>query len=337
MHEQEQRDDRAALAGNPRATTSLVQTYLEELHNKYKPLREGTVADYIPELAKASPEWFSICIVTVAGEVYKVGHYDQEFTIQSASKPFMYGLALEDHGCAYVLTKVGVEPTGEAFNAIILDEQLNRPYNPMVNAGAIAIANLIKGADPTERLNRVFGLFQRYTGRTIRMDASVFVSERVTGHRNRAIAHLMRNFNMIEGNIDETLDLYFQQCALLVNCQDLAVMGATLANNGINPLTGEQAVATQYVKDILSVMYTCGMYNSSGEWAYHVGMPAKSGVGGAIIAVAPGLLGIGVFSPLLDLRGHSMRGVHVCAEISQRFGLHAFDMTTDRSLFCAST
>lgn len=337
MQENKQRNDLKALAGDLKAIASPLQVYLEDLYSTYLPLREGAVANYIPELAKANPDWFSICIATVDGQVYKVGDYQQEFTIQSVSKPAMYGLALEDHGRDYVLTKVGVEPTGDAFNAIILDEQSNRPYNPMVNAGAIATAGLINGSDPAERLNRVLDMFQRYTGRTIRMDASVFASERTTGNRNRAIAYLMLNFGMIEGQIDETLDLYFQQCSLLVNCHDLAVMAATLANNGLNPLTGERAIDAQYVKDILSVMYTCGMYDFSGEWAYRVGMPAKSGVGGGIIAIVPGRLGIGVFSPLLDARGNSVRGLKVCAELSQHFGLHVFDRCADEAIFRAST
>jgi glutaminase len=314
-----------ALLGDFQAIASPLQALLEDLHARYRGLGDGAVANYIPELAKADPAWFSICIATVDGQVYKVGDYDQTFTIQSVSKPFMYGLALEDHGRDYVLTKVGVEPTGDAFNAIILDERSNRPYNPMVNAGAIATAGLIKGADPTERLNRVLAMFRRYAGRDILMDASVFVSERTTGHRNRAMAHLMRNFDMIGGNLDETLDLYFQQCSLLVSGHDLAMMGATLANGGVNPVTGERAVAARYVRDILSVMYTCGMYDFSGEWAYEVGLPAKSGVGGGIVAVVPRQMGISVFSPLLDARGNSVRGVKVCADLSRQFGLHVFD------------
>ncbi len=151
------------------------------------------------------------------------------------------------------------------------------------------------------------------------------MSKRTTGHRNRAMAHLMRNFGMIDEKIDEALDLYFQQCSLLVNCRDLAVMAATLANKGINPITGEQAIEACYIKDILSVMYTCGMYNFAGEWAYKVGIPAKSGVSGGIIAVVPNQMGIGVFSPLLDERSNSIRGVKVCEELSQQFGLHLFD------------
>lgn len=298
---------------------------LKDLHSQYKSVREGAVAKYIPELAKANPDLFSICIVTVDGQVYKVGDYEQLFTIQSISKVFAYGLALEDHGLDYVLTRVGVEPTGDAFNAIILDEQSKRPYNPMVNAGAIATTSLIKGSGPTERLNRMLDMFRRYIGRDVFVDISVFTSERSTGHRNRAMAHLMLNFGMIDRNIEESLDLYFQQCAVMVNCQDLAVMAATLANKGMNPITKEQAVDKRYIKDILSVMYTCGMYNFAGEWAYKIGIPAKSGICGGIIAVVPNKMGIGVFSPLLDVRGNSVRGVKVCEELSQRLGLHLFD------------
>jgi glutaminase len=298
---------------------------LNDVYAKYKPLQEGTLANYIPELAKVNPELFSICIVTVDGQSYHVGEDQQQFTIQSISKVFAYGLALEDHGRDYVLTRVGVEPTGDAFNAIILDEQSKRPYNPMVNAGAIATTSLIKGSGATERLNRVLEMFGKYTGRDALVDISVFTSERSTGHRNRAIAHLMLNFGMIDQNIEEVLDLYFQQCAVMVNCHDLAVMAATLANKGINPITGKQALDSSYVKDILSVMYTCGMYNFAGEWAYKVGLPAKSGVCGGIMAVVPHKMGIGVFSPLLDIRGNSVRGVKVCEELSRRLGLHLFE------------
>jgi glutaminase len=324
MAERTRRDDLGALVSDLRAITSPLQQYLEDLYHAYAPLRDGAVADYIPELASADPRWFAICIATVDGQIFQVGDYAQPFTIQSVSKPFMYGLALQDHGRAHILTKIGVEPTGDAFNAIILDERSKRPYNPMVNAGAIATASLIAGADPTERLKRVLGMARRYAGRDLQIDAAVFTSERTTGHRNRAIAHLMRNFEMIGPDIDAALDLYFQQCSLLVTCRDLAVMAATLANGGVNPLSGDQALEGGYVKDVLSVMSTCGMYDFSGEWAYQVGLPAKSGVGGGIIAVAPGRMGIGVFSPLLDARGNSVRGVRVCADLSERFGLHLF-------------
>ncbi|MDZ8029409.1 MAG: glutaminase A [Nostoc sp. DedQUE01] len=319
--------------GDLEIDSSSLLTVLNDLHSQYKSLGEGSLAKYIPELAKVNPDLFSICIATVDGQVHKVGDWEQFFTIQSISKVFAYGLALEDHGRDYILTRVGVEPTGDAFNAIILDEQSKRPYNPMVNAGAIATTSLIKGSGPTERLNRMLEMFRQYIGRDVFVDMSIFTSERSTGHRNRAMAHLMLNFGMIDPNIEEALDLYFQQCAVLVNCQDLAVMAATLANRGVNPITKERAVDKPYIKDILSVMYTCGMYNFAGEWAYKIGIPAKSGICGGIIAVVPNKMGIGVFSPPLDARGNSVRGVKVCEELSQRLGLHLFDCSNEEAKF----
>ena len=302
-----------------------IQDTLDELHNKYRPLQAGTLATYIPELALMNPELFSICIVTVDGQCFKVGDFHQLFTIQSISKVFVYGLALAEHGRERVLAKVGVEPTGDAFNAIILDEKSKRPYNPMVNAGAIAITSLIKGKEPTERLSRMLSMFEGYIGHETTVDMLTFMSERTTGHRNRAMAHLMLNFGMIDEKIDESLDLYFQQCSLAIDCLDLAVMAATLSNQGRNPCTGVQAVPSCYIRDILSVMYTCGMYNFAGEWAYKVGLPAKSGVSGGLLVVVPRRMGIGNFSPLLDERGNSVRGVKVSEELYQRFGLHLFD------------
>jgi glutaminase len=295
------------------------------LHAKYAPQNEGAVATYIPELAKMNPDFFGICIVTVDGQIFEFGDFNQPFTIQSVSKPFVYGLALEDHGVDHVLGKVGVEPSGDAFNAIVLDERSNRPFNPMVNAGAIATADMIEGKDITERTGRMLAMFRRYCGRELHLDTSVFLSERTTGHRNRAIAHLMLNSDMIRPRVDDTLELYFQQCSILVTCRDLAMMGATLANRGVNPVTGEQALQQRYIKYLLGVMYTCGMYDFAGEWAFKVGMAAKSGVGGGIVAVVPGQLGIGVFSPRLDAKGNSYRGIKVCEELSTRFGLHVFD------------
>jgi glutaminase len=228
-----------------------------------------------------------------------------------------------------VLSKVGVEPTGEAFNAIVLDEVSNRPFNPMVNAGAIATADLIEGKDFPERLSRLLAMLSRYCGRMLHIDNAVFLSERLTGHRNRAIAHLMLNFGMMSHRMPDSLELYFQQCSVLVNCHDLAMMGATLANDGVNPVTGERAISQEYVKHLLSIMLTCGMYDYAGEWAFRVGMPAKSGVGGGIVAVIPGQCGIGIFSPLLDSKGNSARGIKVCRDLSERFRLHCFDSRRD--------
>ncbi len=323
----------SSLTRSIQSATSSFRNYLQDLYRAYLPLTEGAIADYIPELALAQPDWFGICTATMDGQIIEVGNCDQLFTIQSISKAFVYGLALEDHGREYVNSKVSVEPTGEAFNAIVLDEVTNRPYNPMVNAGAIATADLIQGNGATERIKRVLAMFQRYTGRQLDVNVPVFLSERATGNRNRAIAYLMLNFGMVSDRIDETLDLYFQQCSLLVNARDLAMMAATLANKGVNPVTGERALDERYVQDVISVMLTCGMYDYSGEWAYRVGIPAKSGVGGGITGVVPGQLGIGTFSPCLDAKGNSIRGIKVFERLSQDFGLHLFNAApAERSL-----
>jgi glutaminase len=326
MVEKNEKNDLTSLASSIQSVASGFRSYLIDLHEKYKTVQEGTVANYIPELALANPDWFGICVATTDGQVFEVGDCDKLFTIQSISKAFVYGMALEDYGRDYVWTKVSVEPTGEAFNSILLDEETNRPYNPMVNAGAIATADLIKGKGSTERLKRMLDMFRRYTGRELDINLPVFLSEKATGNRNRAIAYLMLNFGMIGEKIDETLDLYFQQCSIMVNARDLAMMGATLANGGVNPITGERAIDEHYVQDVLSVMLTCGMYDSSGEWVYRVGIPAKSGVGGGITAAVPGKLGIGTFSPRLDAKGNSVRGIKVCKEISRDFGLHLFNV-----------
>lgn len=311
-----------------------IQSFLDSLYHKYRDLDEGQVASYIPELAKADPHWFAISVVTTDGQVFQVGDVGQQFTIQSISKVFVYGMALEDWGRDRLLQKVGVEPTGDPFNSHIrLDETSHRPDNPMINAGAIATTSLIKGDNPTDRLNRLLAMFRRYVGREVYVDISTFLSERATGHRNRAMAHLMLNFGMLNGDLEEALDLYYQQCALLVTCQDLATMAAALANQGRHPVTGEQVVEPEYVRDILSVMYTCGMYNFAGEWAFRVGIPAKSGVSGGIIAVVPNQAGIAVFSPPLDSHGNSVRGLKVFEALSQKYGFHMFDLSMGHCRF----
>lgn len=317
--------DLDALVNKMKSAASPLRTVLRELYDKYLPLRDGKVADYIPELAKADSGSFGISVVTKDGQVFSAGDVKQQFTIQSISKPFVFGLALEMHGREHVLSKVGVEPTGEAFNAIVLDEASNRPFNPMVNSGAVATADLIEGKDFPERVSRLIGMFSKYCGRQVYVDNTVFMSERATGHRNRAIGHLMLNFGMVRDRIEESLELYFQQCSMMVSCHDLAVMGATLANGGVNPISGERAIEQRYVKYLLSIMLSCGMYDYAGEWAYRVGIPSKSGVAGGIVAVIPGVAGIGIYSPPLDAKGNSVRGIKVFEELSERFGLHAFE------------
>ena len=299
-----------------------ILVYLTRLHARFADLRDGAVATYIPELSTAHPDWFGICIATTDGRVYEVGDTAQAFTIQSISKAFVYGLALEDRGREAVMAKIGVEPTGDAFNSISLEPSTGRPFNPMINAGAIAAASLIAGHSNEDRYHRVLSTLSLFAGRPLTLDTAVYESERDTGHRNRAIAHMLRNFDIITEEPNGPLDVYFRQCSIAVDCRALAIMGSTLANGGLNPLTGERAIRAEYVPDVLSVMTTCGMYDYAGEWVYWVGMPAKSGVGGGILAVLPGQLAIAVFSPPLDARGNSVRGVAVCKELSRELNLH---------------
>jgi len=317
------------------ALNSPIQDYLRELHGRYAALQDGKVATYIPELAKANPDWFGICLVTTDGHVYEAGDSRQAFTIQSISKPFVYGLALEDNTRAEVLKKISVEPTGDAFNAISLEPGTGRPRNPMINAGAIAATGMIAGKQPNVRWRRILEMFSLYAGTEMSIDDQVYQSESTTGHRNRAIGHMLRNFDILTEPPEPVVDMYFKQCSISVTCRDLGVMAATLANSGTNPLTGRQAIRGEYVESILSVMGSCGMYDYAGEWLYRVGMPAKSGVAGGLIAVLPGQLGIGVFSPPLDSRGNTVRGLAVCDDISRFFDLHLFNTpSASKSVVC---
>jgi glutaminase len=318
-----------------------VNERLEELYRQHLLSGEDGVASYYesgrgyhgPELAAEERDRFSICLATIDGEVYQAGEHQLPFALQSISKVFVYGLALEDRGRDYVLQRVGVEPSGDAFNSIVFDERNNRPYNPMINSGALTTTNLVRGKSTAEKLERILGILRRYAGNEgLAVDEDTFKAEVRTADRNRATAYLMRSDGMLAGDVEEILALYLQQCSVQVTCRDLAVMAATLANGGANPVTGEQALSPRYARDVLSVMHTCGMYDFAGQWAYQVGIPAKSGVSGGILAVVPGKMGIGVFSPGLDPYGNSVRGVRVCEEISERLGLHVFATESEDAL-----
>jgi glutaminase len=301
---------------------SPVERTLRAIHERFCALDEGEVATYIPELAKADPRWFGISLATVDGHVYEVGDTRRPFTLQSISKPFVYGLVLEDRGKPAVLERIGVEPTGDAFNEISLEPGSGRPRNPMINAGAIAATSLVAGRSPEDRWSRILALFSLYAGRSLELDECVYRSERQTGHRNRAISHLLRSVGILEGDPEPPLDLYFRQCSIQVTCRDLAVMAATLATGGTNPLTGERVIQPGHVDEVLSVMTTCGMYDRAGDWLYRVGLPAKSGVAGGLLALLPGQLGIGVYSPPLDASGNPVRAVAVCEALSDELELH---------------
>jgi glutaminase len=302
-----------------------VAAELAELHKRLLALKSGQVATYIPALSQADPDWFAVAIVTVDGHCYEVGDSSLPFTVQSLSKPFAFGMALDDLGVEAVMQRVGVEPTGDTFNSITVDEASGRPFNPMVNAGAIVTTGLLRGATRQQRERRMLEGMGCFAGRRLDVDEDVFQSERATGDRNRAIAYLMRTFGMLTGDVDDTVETYFRQCSVLVDARDLACMGATLANQGVNPLTGDRAMAASHVPRVLSVMTTCGMYDYAGEWLYRVGLPAKSGVSGGVLAILPGKLAIASFSPPLDARGNSVRGVAACDELVRRFRLHVFD------------
>ncbi len=301
--------------------TSPITAYLEELHARFKSERGGAVADYIPELAKVDEDGFGIAVATIDGHVYEAGDSQREFTIQSMSKPFTYGLAIADQGLDTVLSRIGVEPTGDAFNSISLEAETGRPLNPMINAGAIAAASMVAGHSQEDRNQRLLATYSMYAGRPLAVDMAVFESESETGHRNRAIAHMLRNFDILQ-DPDSALDVYFRQCSVNVTSRDLSLMAATLANNGTHPITGDSPISPTHVQQVLSVMTTCGLYDAAGDWFFHVGLPAKSGVGGGIFAVLPGQLGIGVYSPRLDEHGNSVRGLAACKTMAYDLGLH---------------
>jgi glutaminase len=311
---------------------SPIQSYLAELHGRLAGTYRGDLASYIPELAKADPQWFGICLVTLDGVAYAVGDTDQMFTLQSISKPFVFGTALADRGQRFMADKVGVEPSGDAFNSISLDPHTGAPLNPMINAGAIATTGLVAGETTDAQWRRIESSIAAFVGHAVRVDESVYRSESETGFRNRAIAWMLKNFGIIDGEPMATLENYFRQCSILVSCQDLAYMAATLANGGVHPLTGTCALPAEHVERVLSVMATCGMYDYAGSWLYEIGIPAKSGVSGGIIAVVPGRFGMGFFSPPLDEKGNSVRGIAACKRLSRDFDLHVFTRTASPAM-----
>ena len=299
----------------------LVQRYLDQLVAEYAVVDDGELADYIPELTRVDTTGFGLTLSSSDGFLYESGDARTQFTIQSISKPFTYALALDVAGQEVVDAKIGVEPSGDAFNEISVDPHTKTPKNAMINAGAIAAVSLVPGAGPDERFAKIRDFYSACAGRPLELDEDVYRSEKATGDRNRAIAYMLSSFGVLD-EPDDVLDVYFRQCSLKVTSVDLARMAATLARGGINPQTGRRVTSTAVVRRTLSVMVTCGMYNGAGDWVSAVGMPAKSGVGGGIAAVLPGQLGIGVYSPRLDSRGNSVRGVLVCRALSERLGLH---------------
>jgi glutaminase len=280
---------------------------------------------YSPAEAGEERKRFGIALASHEGRVFGVGDDEVSFPLQSLSKIFAYALALADWGRERVLERVGVEPSGDAFHSITFDERNQRPFNPMVNAGAMVTSDLVKGSSPEEKLERILTMLRLFAGNdALDVDRDTFRDELRHADGNRAVAYLMRDREMIDGDVEGILGLYLKQCSVRVTCRDLATMAATLANGCVNPLTGDRVLPLPRVRDVLSVLYTCGMYDAAGQWAYDVGVPAKSGVSGGILAAIPGKGGIGVYSPGLDSYGNSARGIKVCREMSENLGLHVF-------------
>lgn len=302
-----------------------VDTLVEQARARYRDLAEGAVADYIPVLASADPSLFGVAVAETNGAVHTAGDCLVAFSIQSISKAFVYALVCESRGHRLVKERVGVDNTGLPFNSVMAIE-LNDgfPMNPMVNAGALATTALVAGATPAEQWEHIRTGLSRFAGRPLELDGVVYHSESQTNQRNRAIARLLESYGRIDLDPLEVVDVYTRQCSLRVTARDLAVMGATLADGGVNPVTGDRVVSADVCRDTLAVLAANGLYERSGEWLFEIGLPAKSGVAGGVVAVSPGKGGIGTYSPLLDSAGNSVRGQRATAYLSRALGLNLF-------------
>jgi glutaminase len=305
----------------PAAAASPYQDALNASYAKFKDLKEGKNADYIPALAKVDPNIFGIAIVTVDGKVYTVGDITSEVSIQSISKVFTMAKVMEEQGPMAIQNNMGVDATGQVFNSIVAVEQYKgAEMNAMVNPGAITTTSMVSGATRDEIWKKIIGTYSDFAGRPLAVNAEVFKSEAETNQRNQAIAMLMYAYGHIKSEPLRACDIYTEQCAVNVNAKDLATMAATLANGGKNPVTGKQCVKTENVPYILAVMATAGLYDDSGKWLFATGLPAKSGVGGGILAVSPGKFGIAVISPPLDAAGNSVKAQKAIADVSNALG-----------------
>jgi glutaminase len=311
--------------GSMRTLPTDCPAFLQDLLERFRDLRDGEAITSLPGMERTDPDTFAIAVATVDGQVVSAGDATHPFSLQSISKPFLYGMALDRLGREAVHRKVAVEPTGEAFNSLTELEQDHLPYNPMINSGAIAISAMLHHEDPQQSHARMMEMFGRYLARAPEVHPAVIGHEHEGAHRNRAIAHLLRHFDVIGDDIEGAMRMYARQCAVMLDTRELALMGATLANGGVHPVTGTRAIERQHLRDVLTLMFTCGLYDTSGSWAYHVGLPAKSGVSGGIVAVAPGRMGLAVFSPRLNAHGHSVRGVALFHEWAKGWGLGVLD------------
>ena len=301
---------------------------LDKIIDECRPyIQEGKLANYIPELSKANPNDFGIYIISKDQDISYSGDYNKCFTIQSIVKPILLLLALIDNGIDNVKCHVGVEATGKPFDAINYNEKslLSENINPMVNIGAIAMTSLIKGDTYNEKFERLLQLTRKLANNdNIEVDEDVYHSEKTTGNKNRALGYLLKAYGMIEDDIEDVLDCYFRACSIKMSCKDIAHMGLVLANHGINPITNEVIFPKEYAKYVNAILITCGMYDGSGEFAIKVGVPAKSGVGGGIMAVVPLRMGIGIYSPSLNNKGNSIAGIKALELLSNELELSIF-------------
>ena len=306
-------------------TPAEIEAALKAAHSKYQGLKKGKNADYIPALAKVDSNIYGIALITPDGKVYTAGDVKSEVSIQSISKVFTMAKVIEEQGPAAIEKTIGVDATGMRFNSIVAvefaEKALGGPeINPLVNPGAIAATSMVKGATRGDVWNSILAFYSDFAGRKLSVNQEVFKSESDTNQRNQAIGYLMYAYGFIKANPQQATDVYTEQCSVSVNAQDLATMAATLANGGKNPVTGKQVLKVENVPAVLAVMATAGLYDDSGKWFYHTGLPGKSGVGGGIIAVSPGKFGIAVISPPLYDAGNSVRAQKAIADISNALG-----------------
>jgi glutaminase len=303
-----------------------IEAVLKAAYDKYKGLEEGANADYIPALAKVDPNLFGIVLVTVDGKVYSVGDIKTEVSIQSISKVFTMAKVMDESGTDAIAGNMGVDATGQVFNSITAIEQYKgQQMNALVNPGAITATSMVKGANEKEVWESILGTYDDFAGRKLSVMDDIYESEAATNQRNQALAMLMYAYERIESDPIVATDIYTRQCSVGVNTQDLATMAATLANGGKNPVTGKQVIDSKNIGEVLAVMATAGLYDDSGQWLYKTGLPAKSGVGGGIIAVSPGKFGIAAISPPLDPAGNSIRAQRAIADISNALCGNPYD------------
>ncbi|KAK5112228.1 hypothetical protein LTR62_004389 [Meristemomyces frigidus] len=303
---------------------SPIPDYLNSVLENARPNDDGATASYIDVLAKAETNRLAVALAMVDGELYSAGDDEIEFSIQSISKAFVYAIAIEDAGLPAVLEKIGMEPSGDAFNRLSLQKGSNRPFNPMINAGAITAHSLVVAPNATveQRTERILSTLSRLAGRQLHVDEEIFEAELKDANRNMGIGYMLKAAGIITCNPAEAVRGYIRQCSVNVTVRDLAMMASVLCNSGVHPVSGERIMPAESARQVLSVMATCGMYDGSGEWLATVGFSAKSGVSGAIMGALPGQVGIAAFSPKLDERGNSVRAVDICKQLSADMGLH---------------